>query len=127
MPTILGGESVTQYFWYGIYFPLIVSFVTVVSPILIWIKLSRISLFGFIVILYLPFAYGLIYPALFISIACMAYGSIHSIPRQGWRNPEITININSIIYFEYIIIIFQASFVKALILRGLMVKPSKII
>lgn len=61
---------------YGLLFSYMVNFITVLSPLLIWTELSKIPIFGLIVILYLPFAFILIYPAIGISIFCAGYTGV---------------------------------------------------
>ncbi len=75
MSAILRGRNLNRFFKYCIIIVLIVNFVTIISPIILWTWLGRIMLFSLITMLYLPFS-ALIYPALFISVLCAIYASI---------------------------------------------------
>lgn len=103
--------------WYGIYFSIAVNIVTVMAPILLWMRDSFlpaivvrfiITLFGFIIALYLPFAFLLIYPALAISLFITTYVGIQLFKLQNsdFRNllfvSVISLLLNVVaIYFRH--------------------------
>ncbi|MDO8446577.1 MAG: hypothetical protein Q7T53_10830 [Deltaproteobacteria bacterium] len=106
-----------KFLWYGIYFSIAVNTVTVLAPVLLWMKNSFLpeivvriitTLFGFIIALYLPFAFLLIYPALAISLIITTYVSIQLSTRENsdFRNllfvSMISLILNIVaIYFRH--------------------------
>ncbi len=72
-----------RYLNYGIIFSLTVNLITIISPILLLSGLSRIPLFGIVVIFYLPVAFLLIYPALLVSLICAVYSGLQIFKAQN--------------------------------------------
>lgn len=77
-----------KFLWYSVIVSLIIDFITVIAPILLLLEkhinssfFMRImaKLFVWTIVLYLPFAFILIWPALLFSVFSIAYASVQII------------------------------------------------